>query len=32
MILRGRVGDDFAFAFTSSTWLGYSGVANKRGA
>jgi 2-polyprenyl-6-hydroxyphenyl methylase/3-demethylubiquinone-9 3-methyltransferase len=30
MLLTGRVGDDFAFTFTPSTKLGYTGVARKR--
>jgi 2-polyprenyl-6-hydroxyphenyl methylase / 3-demethylubiquinone-9 3-methyltransferase len=30
MLLTGRVGDDFAFTFTSSTRLGYTGIARKR--
>ena len=30
MIFQGLVGDDFSFVFTSSTWLGYSGLASKR--
>jgi 2-polyprenyl-6-hydroxyphenyl methylase / 3-demethylubiquinone-9 3-methyltransferase len=30
MLLTGRVGDDFAFTFTPSLALGYSGVARKR--
>ena len=29
MLLTGRVGDDFAFAFTGSTKLGYTGYARK---
>jgi 2-polyprenyl-6-hydroxyphenyl methylase/3-demethylubiquinone-9 3-methyltransferase len=29
MLLTGRVGDDFAFTFTPSTKLGYTGVAKK---
>jgi 2-polyprenyl-6-hydroxyphenyl methylase/3-demethylubiquinone-9 3-methyltransferase len=30
MIATGRVGDDFAFTFTSSTKIGYTGYARKR--
>jgi hypothetical protein len=30
MLLTGKVGDDFAFAFTRSTRLGFSGIARKR--
>ncbi len=29
MVLTGKVGDDFAFTFTSSTRLGYTGYAVK---
>jgi 2-polyprenyl-6-hydroxyphenyl methylase/3-demethylubiquinone-9 3-methyltransferase len=29
MLLTGRVGDDFAFTFTSSTAIGYTGVARR---
>jgi hypothetical protein len=29
MLLTGKVGDDFAFTFTRSTRLGYTGVAQK---
>jgi hypothetical protein len=29
MVFTGRVGDDFAFTFTRSTKLGYTGVARR---
>jgi 2-polyprenyl-6-hydroxyphenyl methylase/3-demethylubiquinone-9 3-methyltransferase len=31
MLLTGTVGDDFAFTFTASTKLGYTGIARRRG-
>ena len=30
MLLTGKVGDDFAFTFTPSTKLGYTGIARKQ--
>ena len=32
MLLTGKVGDDFAFTFTRSTKLGFTGIARKRSA
>jgi hypothetical protein len=29
MLLTGRVGDDFAFTFTPSTTIGFTGVARR---
>jgi hypothetical protein len=31
MLLTGRIADDFAFTFTRSTQLAYTGMARKRG-